>query len=233
MLRMWLCSWQREHYSMSILQAHSFEVLQLREIVGVAAATRRPLDQEHLIQHYNSLFPCLQNDRLSILAFVSVFKSMCDVESQQALITELLENDYRAAQASDVMKAFTNVGELFTFMEAFDPDAYLTANPSGEDLCLDLSILQRWIVDLRSLHPTLQKGLLLFELSSLRSSILETAEATMKAFIKLANEWLYDNCIRVRVSFLCYSMPRELLPDLRMNRMLPCTIVRDAMADAR
>lgn len=197
---------------MSNLQAQSLAVLQLREIIGVAAATRRPLDQEHLIQHYNSFFPDLQSDQLSILPFGSVFKSMCDVDSQQALITKLLESDYQSAQTSDVMKAFTNVGELFTFMEAFDPDAYLAANPSGDDLCLDLSILQSWIADLRSLHPTLQKGLLLFELSSLRSSILETAEATKKAFIKLANEWLYDNCIRVRVSFLCPRHAQGMAP---------------------
>lgn len=177
-------------------------MLQLREIVGVAAATRRPLELEHLVQQYNSFLPNLHDDQLSILAFSSVFKTMCDIDSQQASITQLLESDYEAARASNVMTAFTNVGELFTFMEAFDPDAYLTATPSCEDVCLDLGILQRWIADLTSLHPTLQKGLLLFDLSSLRLSVLETAETTMKAFIKLANDWLYDNCIRVRVSLL-------------------------------
>lgn len=169
--------------------------------MGVAAATGRPLDQEHLVQYYESFLSDSQAQPLAILSFASVFKSLCDIDSLQALISQTLESDYNAATNSDAMTAFNNVGELFTFLEAFDPDTYLTANPTCEDVCQDFGILQQWIADLQGLHPTLQKGLLLFDFSSLRSEILETAENTMRAFVKLANEWLYDNCIRVRVSF--------------------------------
>eukprot|EP00892_Ulva_mutabilis_P005207 jgi/Ulvmu1/3058/UM015_0098.1 len=174
----------------------------LREIVGVAAATTRPLEREHLIQHHLSLMPQSNPEPPLLLAFGSVFKRLCDVESLQESITRLIESDYEAFRVSEAMTAFTNVGELFTFMEAFDPDTYLTANPTCEEVCQDFGILQNWIADLQGLHPTLQKGLLLFDLSSLRSAILETAEATMRSFVKLTYGWLYDNCIRVRATVL-------------------------------
>lgn len=155
------------------------------------------------MQHHLSLSPHSQAEPPSILAFASVFKTLCDIERIQAVITKLLRSDYEAATTSDAMISFTNVGELLTFMEAFDPDTYLTANPTCEDVCRDFGILQRWIADLEGLQPTLQQGLLLFDFSSLRCAILETAETAMRSFVKLANEWLYDNCISVRVRFRC------------------------------
>lgn len=185
----------------------------------MVAAAIRPLDREHIIQHYESFVEYSLDGSIPIQAFGSTFKTMCNVDSQQLMISQVLECDYHAAEAAEVMRAFTNVGEILTFMEAFDPDAYLTATPTCEDLCLDLGILQRWVADLRSMRPTMQQGLLLFDLSSLRADILEIGETTIKAFIKLANEWLYDNCIRVRVS------PRYLwiFLDIRCSVCCTCT----------
>lgn len=173
----------------------------MREIVGVAAATRRPLLESYIIQHYNQESDT--GDRRPVQPpisdFQSVFKTICDVPALQASVVGLLTSQYQHVCSTDSMKVLTSIGDLYTFMEAFDPDSYLREKPSSADIVTDMDIMQRWVADVQHLRPSLHHELLLFDFSELRSTILEQGRKCLKGFTRLAREWLYDKSFNVRV----------------------------------
>jgi hypothetical protein len=162
------------------------------------------MHEPFMVQHYN--VSAQAPDKLQVAPqlsdFQSVFKSICDIPAIQSSIVGLLSAQYQNVCDGDSMKIFTSVGELYTFMEAFDPDVYLRASPTSADIVTDMDIMRRWFADVQRLRDTLHHELLLFDFSELRSTILKQGRKTLKSFTRLAREWLYDKSVSLRVCAL-------------------------------
>lgn len=178
----------------------------MREIVGVAAATKRPLLEPYIMRHFTG--DTDDEDGITvpvkpaITDFQAVFKTICDVPALQEAAVGLLTSQYQYVCSTDAMKVLTSIGDLYTFMESFNGDAYLRQKPSTGDIVTDMDIMQRWVYDVQHLKPSLHHELLLFDFSELCKNILELGQKALKDFVRLAREWLYDTSVGVRVCIL-------------------------------
>ena len=166
-----------------------------------AAATTRPLLEPYIIRHYNEHSGLGDRPPVQppISDFQAVFKTICDVPALQASVVGLLAAQYQHVCGTESMKILTSIGDLYTFMESFDPDNYLREKPSSADVVTDMDIMRRWVADVQRLRPSLHHELLLFDFSELRNTILEQGKKALKGFTRLAREWLYDKSVGVRV----------------------------------
>jgi hypothetical protein len=197
----------------------------VREIVGITAATRRPLLEPYIIRHYSRVINPEASHPVKppISDFQAVFKTICDVPALQARIVGSISAQYEHVCSTDSMKVLTSIGDLYTFMEAFDPDAYLREKPSSADIVTDMDIMRRWVADVQCLKPSLHHELLVFDLTELRTTILELGSKTLKAFTRLAREWLYDKSMSVKVRCRCTQCTMSVFSPLHylqfMNSM--------------
>jgi hypothetical protein len=187
--------------------------LQLREIVGVTSATPRPFLEPYIQRLcHPDLKPADPTPPAPPVAtFKHLFATLRDVRAAQDVVTDLLSTQYRAICATETMKVFENTGELFRFMESFNEDAYMRAQPTTDDIVCDMDVMQSWLSALEGMQKVAHHGLLVFDFSGLRSEVLAVVSRAERAFLRLMREWLYDRCMSLEVRSCCHSSKKRRL----------------------
>ena len=106
---------------------------------------------------------------------------------------------YQAAVSSAAMQPFTDIGELYTFVECFAASKYMSASPSAADIKTDMAVMQSWARDLQAAPATVRHGLICIDVEA-ASQVMQTkvSEAIVR-FAALVSNSLFDQSIQLQV----------------------------------
>ena len=128
--------------------------------------------------------------------------TLVDVGALQDAVQHLLSQQYQAALASDTLRVFENVGELFIFMEGFRIEEYLAAQPQSSDIMRDMSVMLSWLASLDACSGSHRQELLFFDLEAMTAQMRDVARSATNRFLRLVRETMYDKCVELQVCHL-------------------------------